>query len=334
MVGNNDDFTIDDLLGGAVKPAEAPPIPFPEEKEPLKAVPAELPKGNASVNNFPLESMIPDLTPAPVQEVVAYPDTNFDDVAHTGLSVQAPVQAPVQMAPVQMTPMVAPLAGLPMAPAQHTQMIQATGGITKISFGEKVEAYPIERFKASKGFKSRISIISKDIMAVKVHYHEETGYFYCFGTSCCQMLGIPGLRYIFPVVVYNTDKNGNPINIEFAIKYLSVNQSVYDDFIDIDSAQGIIGTDFIVNCTDEGYQKNTYNNIGEALWVKHPQFKQLVAAEYTKAWPFVEVMVAKRMKDVEFLRIMKDVDEEARLLAGQSNNPASEPLNIDAFFKQ
>ena len=54
-------------------------------------------------------------------------------------------------------------------------------GIKPISFGDRIQRVPIEKYKAKQGNIDRISIISEQVLPIKYHYIEGKGSYLCTG---------------------------------------------------------------------------------------------------------------------------------------------------------
>lgn len=137
---------------------------------------------------------------------------------------------------------------------------KAPDGLQEISFGTRVSNVPIARFKGVKDFKSRIAVLTSKIVAVKVHYVQGIGSFLCFDGACCELEGLPKLKYLIPVVQYNTDKSGKITDDKAELKVLSLGADGYGALSDAISMSGraINDVDIVVSCSDDGFQKLTF----------------------------------------------------------------------------
>ncbi len=68
-------------------------------------------------------------------------------------------------------------------------MTQQSVGLQQIKLGDKLKPVAIERFKMETGAKAIVAVLSNDISGIIQHYHQNTGYFYCFQGECCKQLG-------------------------------------------------------------------------------------------------------------------------------------------------
>lgn len=149
-----------------------------------------------------------------------------------------------------------------------------------VTFGTKITSVPIPRFKASQQSKSRISIISKKILAVKTHYVQGIGSFVCMDGKCCEFEGLPKVRYLIPVVVYTTNKSGAIIGDDIELRVLALGSDSYDTLVQAVSLSGrdIQDVDIVVSCSDEQYQKVSFaaDASTNAKWKTFSTAKELV----------------------------------------------------------
>ncbi len=159
----------------------------------------------------------------------------------------------------------------------------------KIDFGTVVSPFAIEKLVMAKDQKVRAAIISMKIRYVKLHYVENMGYFHCFGGSCDDEMGIPSVRYMFPLLIYPCDFKGvlsvpkdeiKPDQI--AVKILAVGQEDYQnlltkDQLRKDDGSSLVETDLLISCTDTEYQRKSYDIAGQALW------RDIIDKEYYKS---------------------------------------------------
>lgn len=175
----------------------------------------------------------------------------------------------------------------PVAPAT-TVTTPSTGKkdpLATVPFGTKISTVPIPRFKATKAVKARIAFVSKGVLPIKTHYVDGIGSFVCFEGKCCELEGLPKVRYLLPIIVYETDKTGRVISQNISLQALCLGEDAYSALGDAVafSGKGIQELDVIVSCTDEGYQKLSFtvDNSQAPSWKTFPQAKDLV--EYYKA---------------------------------------------------
>ena len=126
-----------------------------------------------------------------------------------------------------------------------------------------------------------ISILTSKVMAVKTHYHQDVGRALCDKGACCKWLGLPSLRYVYPVVTYNCDKSGKPVSKDVELKMIVLGKDAYESIKTIHDLNGnIADLDIVVTCTDDQYQKCIYTPAGPARWKKDPS----IIKEITRLW--------------------------------------------------
>lgn len=183
-----------------------------------------------------------------------------------------PVQKPVQTTEVKKTTE----AQVASAPKGDTD----EAGNRMVGFGSRISAIPIPRFKASKEMKARIAILSKQVLALKTHYVEGLGTICCLDDKCCELEGLPRVRYVVPIIQYATNKSGAPISDEIELKALSLGDEQYEALATAVEMSGrdIQDVDIIVSCSDEQYQKITFAADASkgAQWKTYPTAKALV----------------------------------------------------------
>jgi hypothetical protein len=162
------------------------------------------------------------------------------------------------------TPPVVPTAPSPSpVPTGVTNLSTPTGKrdpFATVPFGTKVPTVPIPRFKATKTAKTRVAFISKGVLPIKTHYVDGMGSFVCFEGKCCELEGLPKVRYLLPIIVYETDRTGKIISENISVQALSLGEDAYSALGDavLFSGKGIQDIDVIISCTDETYQKLTF----------------------------------------------------------------------------
>ena len=136
-------------------------------------------------------------------------------------------------------------------------------GVIVGEVGLKVSRYPVERLKMSVNKRYRISPVMDNILIVKTHYAEDIGSFVCFDGACCEVIGLPSIRYLVPVVIYNTNAKGQCVSQEVENKVLVLGKDAYDSLLVIkENFKTISDIDIIVTCTDEKYQKIQLQAVG------------------------------------------------------------------------
>jgi hypothetical protein len=258
---------------------------------------------------------------------------------------QAPQQAP-QVSQAMQT-MFAPQASQPMQyPTQQFQppmMVNPTAsnvsappqsGFMWGSFGIEVQRYPINRFKASVGPTYRLSVIDRNIGVVRTHWLDDFGYFYCFQGKCCEQIGIPSVRYIVPIVLYDTDMTGQIISPKFDVMYLSVADDEYKALKSLDANIPIDQLDFIVTCSDQKFQALHMQNVGPATWRQYPQLGEQVMQKWNGN-PQAGIPALRALLPTVIARVLNEASF-MKVISGQSD--ASQPIpsqgtNLKSFLR-
>lgn len=142
-------------------------------------------------------------------------------------------------------------------------------GVQTVEMGTDVKGNPVERIKFSEGKRSVISILSNNPVTVKMHYVKGLGSFLSAGPEFIDICGMPYVRYLFPIIEYDTDKKGRIVSADVNFKVLSVGQRVYEDLKTIQLANGqITGLDLIVTCKREDTQEISIMAAGQAQYTR------------------------------------------------------------------
>lgn len=185
-----------------------------------------------------------------------------------------------------------------------SSMLSSKGVITG-KIGTKVSSYPIEKMRFTQAKKELIGIMTSNPLIVKKHYDENTGSFLCFDGKCCDALGLPQVRYLFPVVVYDTDKKGKPVSKDVDIKILQLGRELYDDIITIDEMHGNVSSiDLLVTCKDEQYQRLSFTPAGKARWRTSGEVKKYVYEFWKNNNKYATRAVARNISEKKFLEEM------------------------------
>ena len=222
-------------------------------------------------------------------------------------------------------------------------------GIKPISFGDRIQRVPIEKYKAKQGNIDRISIISEQVLPIKYHYIEGKGSYLCTSGKCCQLMGDPAVRYIVPVCVYDTTKNGDPASSNIELKVLSMGNELYQNIGmiantgTVRSLGGITHVDLSVNCTDEKYQKLTLIPTGEASWRKSAKAVEFLNNKWQESASEAYRALARSVDEATFIKIYdeatfgaKPSDDMNKGFGGSENSFGgfgNSSSNFDDFFK-
>lgn len=205
-------------------------------------------------------------------------------------------------------------------------------GVTVAEVGTVISRFAVEKARFTVQSKARISPITDQIIVIKTHFSEVQGLgsFICFGGQCCRHEGIPTVRYIVPIVRYDTNKKGAPISREIKNQVWVIGQNTYEALMDLKEINGTItGIDLLVTCTDEVYQKLTLMPAGKANWTRVPSVRDKVAEFWKKNMENVLQPVARPITEQEYL---KKINESGGDVAFKEPVQASD-LSYDEVFK-
>lgn len=263
------------------QPAAAPARPAPARPAPANpgmGIPNRRPATAAAPVQPPAE---PEVVGGSEQEVETENQVAQEVMAGTQA---APAQAPVRPAPAQ------PVPTQPVAEAEDDEVM----GVHAIQVGTVESKRPINKFRGMKNFTRRIGVLSNQIFFAKTHYEQGIGLFFCFEDACCDVTDAQG-RYILPIIVYDTNKDGDVISPKFTVEYLAIGEGAYKNLSLLNKTNALNTIDLYVSCEDEQYQKNAYQSAGPALWLQNEAFKAAVTEVYNRLWKHVLRSYAKRL---------------------------------------
>lgn len=275
-------------------------------------------------------------------------DGIFDDAPATVVE-QVPTQAPVQAQAVPQAtaqavaqaPVQAVVAKVANTLPKDYEIATPDGmndtldgnGVIIADIGVKVSKVPIERYKASTQKTDRISFLTNKVIAIKFHYIEGVGSIICFSGKCCELSGMPQVRYLFPIAVYPTNNEGTIYGNTVELKILSVGDDMYKTIITINKSVaahgGISHIDMLVTCTDDKFQKITLAPCDKATWRKYPQVAEFLSNKWKKDGANAYMAVARKMDEASLLKLMGLEGSEA-----PSTFDPNSVNNIAGFFEE
>lgn len=188
-----------------------------------------------------------------------------------------------------------------------------------MSIGDTIDPIPIEKFVMNTQKKERISVITNSELGIKYHYSPVIGTFFCFGSSCCENLGRPKVRYLLPIVVYETDSTGlKIISSSFSIKVLSLAPTAYEKIQTLSklSSGDLTNVDILVTCMDDKFQEMDFHRIdGVAIWKSHEDMYKSIESQFRSVQKYIPLVVARKVSEETFKAKL-----EAGAGASQSNN--------------
>lgn len=207
-------------------------------------------------------------------------------------------------------------------------------GIEVGDIGVKVSRVPIDKYKASASKIDRIGFLLNKVIPIKMHYIEGVGSIICFHGKCCEVAGTPMVRYLFPIVVYTTDSDGNICGSKISLQMLSLGEDAYKTIITINKSCAAMGgmdhVDLLVTCTDETYQKMTFVQAGPAVWRQYASIANFLREKWMQDGSKSYMAVARKMDEETFLKMM-NMDDAGSDNSAQSFDP-SKNADLTKFF--
>lgn len=208
-------------------------------------------------------------------------------------------------------------------------------GISAGDIGVKISKVPIERYKASTSKVDRISFITKRVIPVKFHFVEGIGSIICFKGRCCDVAGVPSVRYLFPIAVYQTDSEGNVSGKNIELKILSAGEDLYKSIITINkgTAQygGIDHADLLVTCTDDQFQKISLTFAGPAIWRQYRQIAEFLADRLNRDGANAYMAIARKVDEATFNKLLHL--DEGGVDDSESNSFRGGAEDLSKFFE-
>lgn len=193
-------------------------------------------------------------------------------------------------------------------------------GVMVGDIGIEISRYPVDKIKFTKAKREMISIVTPQVMAIKTHYIDGVGSILCSGKACCKIAGAPRVKYLFPIVVYETDSKGKPVSSKLSYKVLCVSEGVYRDIMTLADVQDITTIDILVTCKEEVYQDISLTPAGACRWQTQPKLVDQVV----EFW-------SQHMEDI-VKPIAREVDEETLLAqAGLDTGASSSDVDFSDF---
>lgn len=189
--------------------------------------------------------------------------------------------------------------------------------------GMTLSRFKVDKARFTVSSKAMVSILTDRVIAVKTHYNEVLGSYLCFEGECCETDGLPRVKYIFPIVMYDTNKKGIPVSRDISNKALVVGQRTYEDIVTLSelSENGIAGLDLLVTCKDEQYQTISLVAAGEARYKKEPSMIKQVQEFWKNNMDHITQSTARFVSKAKFNEAM-----------GQDVGTAAADIEMDDIF--
>lgn len=155
--------------------------------------------------------------------------------------------------------------------------------VPTVSLGEIVNRHPVPPYKFSTESAIKVAFIPSKIITAKFHYfpNMRPPYVWCNGGVCCEYASeVPPVRYIIPVVVLDTDKQGNIIKPYSGDPYyLKLSEKAYTSLClkARDYQGGLVGRFATVICNSTKFQSLDFSildrfDIKDQFFSSHSKF--------------------------------------------------------------
>ena len=143
--------------------------------------------------------------------------------------------------------------------------------------GSKLSRYPFPKIKFEEGRRCRVSLLTEDVIMIKLHYHPDLGYVLCDGGACCKYCDRVSIKYCYPCVMYETNNSGQIVSQKVELRLLVLGGEMYDQISLLSEIGGsITNMDLLFSCTSTQYQKCQVTQAGGAYWLNNPDMVQYV----------------------------------------------------------
>lgn len=184
----------------------------------------------------------------------------------------------------------------------NLDFLDSIPGVVTGDLGLEVSRFPVERARFVTAKKDLISVVLSKVVAIKTHYSEELGSYLCFGGRCCEVDGLPRIKYLLPILTYDTNKAGKPVSKDIDYKVLAIGKDSYEDIMTIaDLNGGITNIDLLVTCKDEQYQKLSFAVAGESRWKKSKALVSQTVTFWKEHIKDIILPVARTMTEKDYL---------------------------------
>lgn len=162
---------------------------------------------------------------------------------------------------------IATVSSKPMFSLQSLNLAQKCPAVVVAPTGSKLSKYPFPKIKFEEGRRCRVSLLTEDVIMIKLHYHPEVGYIICDGNACCKYCDKVSIKYCYPCVMYETDNAGRPVSPKVELRLLVLGGEMYDQISLLSEISGsITNSDLLFSCTSTQYQKCQVTQAGPAQW--------------------------------------------------------------------
>ena len=134
---------------------------------------------------------------------------------------------------------------------------------------------------------------------------------------CYEDLGLPSVRYLLPIVVYETDAKGACISTNLENKVLALGKDSYEAILIVkDNFGDITNSDLIITCSDETYQKLQIQAMGVCNYKKSKKLVQEVEEFWTDNMQYLVQGVAREMTPTRYMEL-KNSGKDSSIIPSQ-----------------
>lgn len=176
----------------------------------------------------------------------------------------------------------------------------------QVEMGQRVSQFPISKYKGSTQKKDMITLIHNNPMVSKTQYHPDVGNFYIL--KAATDMGIdPRVHYNFMIVQWKADFAGKIVSWDdWEIKILSIGGEYYESLIDKYDLNGdLTGLILQVRCSDDKFQKFTFEVAGAAPFKEQPELQTKILNQVKELQSYVPKVIAKKISEKVFLEKVK-----------------------------
>lgn len=167
-----------------------------------------------------------------------------------------------------------------------------------------IPRFPIERYVVKAAQKDRVSPLSNNKYLVKYHWDDllKTSVM-CFGGSCCEDLGAPTVRFVRPIVQYETDNKGVVTSEKVALRVMRLAQNGEDQFQTINQqTPDLSAVDLIVSSNNPTYQDYQIMPVSTATWKKNPNMLESIKQQWNQNKKYLFDAIATCMTEEEYFK--------------------------------
>lgn len=185
---------------------------------------------------------------------------------------------------------------------------------------KKVEISNFDRYKGRKGVTDRIVVVSSKLIRGFTYYHNESKKMFrapkdpATLKACKEAMGEPQQRFGIILFQYLTDETGDLANkdkLQGKLKLWVVSESRYEelsliqkDWKLLDDGEDQPQNDLKVKCTEEQYQRMSFNACPEALYKTKPAWYKKLKEMEAKAKDKLKMAIGRELPDGEIMDIL------------------------------